>query len=152
MKTSIIAALLIALVTRVSVAQDYKLDRLCIGSGGINEQYSENYGAMLTIAQSAAGYSESSGYGAYLGFWPAVAAQSVNPCGDANSSGYVDIDDIIFIVNYVFTGGPSPDPYQTADTNCSGFVDIDDIIFLVNYVFTAGPEPCDANGDGVPDC
>jgi hypothetical protein len=74
-------------------------------------------------------------------------------CGDANNSGgVVDIDDIIYIVNYVFTGGPIPEPYEAADANCSGFVDIDDIIFLVNYIFTAGPEPCDTDDDGIPDC
>jgi hypothetical protein len=73
-------------------------------------------------------------------------------CGDANRNGDVDIDDIVFIVNYIFSGGPAPEPLHIANTNCMESVDIDDIIFLVNYVFQAGPDPCDINDDGSPDC
>ena len=29
-------------------------------------------------------------------------------CGDTTRDGFIDIDDIIFLVNYVFTGGPAP--------------------------------------------
>jgi hypothetical protein len=63
-------------------------------------------------------------------------------CGDANSSGFVDIDDAVYIVQYVFNAGPEPVPYFVGDTNCSGEVDIDDIVYLVSYIFNMGPEPC----------
>ncbi len=65
-------------------------------------------------------------------------------CGDVNNSSYVDIDDAVFIVNYIFSGGPAPDPIESGDVNCSGEVDIDDIVYLVNYIFAGGPEPCAA--------
>jgi hypothetical protein len=29
-------------------------------------------------------------------------------CGDVDCSGSVDIDDIVYFVNYIFSGGPSP--------------------------------------------
>jgi hypothetical protein len=152
MRTPICFLLVVVFSTANAVAQNYRLDWLGISSGGETEQFSDNFGAKLTIAEAVAGSSESSDTRAYLGFWHVVGALSAHLCGDANNSGDIDIDDIIFVVNYVFTGGPEPDPYESADTNCSGFVDIDDIIFLVNYIFTAGPEPCDVNSDGVPDC
>jgi len=73
-------------------------------------------------------------------------------CGDANASGEVDIDDIIYIVGYIFASGPEPNPMESGDVNCSGFVDIDDVIFLIGYIFASGPWPCDTDGDGTPDC
>lgn len=69
-------------------------------------------------------------------------------CGDANGSGgdpAVDIDDIVYLINYVFGGGPAPVPLESGDANCSGgdpSVDIDDIVYLINYVFGGGPAPC----------
>lgn len=133
-------------------AQTYELRLLSINSGGETEQSSTDYGARLTLAQTVAGYSESSNHRAYLGFWQVVSMEPGHDCGDANSSGYVDIDDIFFVANYIFTGGPEPVPLESADTNCSGFIDIDDIIYLIYYAFTGGPVPCDPNDDGVPDC
>jgi hypothetical protein len=65
-------------------------------------------------------------------------------CGDADANGFVDIDDIIFLVNYVFLGGPPTSPYAFGDADCSGEIDIDDIIFEVQYVFAGGPAPCAA--------
>lgn len=73
-------------------------------------------------------------------------------CGDADLSGTVDIDDIVYIVAYIFDGGPLPDPVEAGDADCSGLVDIDDVVFLVNFVFSAGNYPCDTDGDGNPDC
>jgi hypothetical protein len=69
-------------------------------------------------------------------------------CGDANVSGgdpAVDIDDVVFLINYVFAGGPAPCPPQAGDANCSGGdipIDIDDIVYLINYIFASGPAPC----------
>ena len=74
------------------------------------------------------------------------------PCGDANSSGSVDIDDVVFLIGYIFSGGPPPSPLLIADANCSGGVDIDDVVYLIGYIFSSGNDPCDPDGDGVPDC
>lgn len=73
-------------------------------------------------------------------------------CGDCDGSGSVDIDDIVFTIAYVFTGGPAPDPIEAADANCSGGADIDDVVYLIAYVFNGGPPPCDTDNDGQPDC
>jgi hypothetical protein len=73
-------------------------------------------------------------------------------CGDADFSGGVDIDDVVFLINYIFAGGPPPDPYESGDADCSGGIDIDDVVYLINYIFASGYDPCDTDGDGVPDC
>lgn len=63
-------------------------------------------------------------------------------CGDANGSESIDIDDIVFLINYVFQGGTAPVPVSSGDADLSGGVDIDDIVYLITYVFQGGPEPC----------
>lgn len=73
-----------------------------------------------------------------------VVAGQEYTCGDADESGSVDIDDAVFIVNYIFAGGAAPDPLAAGDVNCSSNVDIDDIVYLINYIFAGGPEPCAA--------
>ena len=64
----------------------------------------------------------------------------------------MDIDDVVYLINYIFAGGPAPEPLATGDADCSGDVDIDDVVYLINYIFGGGHEPCDPDGDGVPDC
>ncbi len=64
------------------------------------------------------------------------------PCGDTNSDSAVDIDDVVYLINYIFGGGPAPASEELADVDCSGNVDIDDVVFLINYIFGGGPAPC----------
>lgn len=73
-------------------------------------------------------------------------------CGDVNASGAVDIDDIVYMIAYIYQGGPEPTPPESGDVNCSLAQDIDDIVYLIAYVFQGGFAPCDTNGDGDPDC
>lgn len=69
-------------------------------------------------------------------------AQADAICGDVNESGFVDIDDTMYLVYYIFGGGPAPPSEATANVNCVESVDIDDVIYLANYMFGGGPEPC----------
>jgi hypothetical protein len=62
--------------------------------------------------------------------------------GDANRSEFIDIDDIVFLIGYIFAGSIAPDPVSAGDADCSQFVDIDDVVYLINYVFASGPAPC----------
>lgn len=63
-------------------------------------------------------------------------------CGDVDGNEAVDIDDIVFLIDYVFGGGAAPDPVDSADVDCTGAADIDDVVYLIAYVFSGGPEPC----------
>jgi hypothetical protein len=73
-------------------------------------------------------------------------------CGDADTSGEVDIDDVVYLINYIFADGPAPHPVESGDADCSGDVDIDDVVYLIAYIFSGGNAPCDIDGDEVPDC
>lgn len=65
--------------------------------------------------------------------------------GDVDTSGTITSADIIYMVGYVFKGGPAPLPIpESGDVNCSGDVTSADIIFLVGYVFKGGPAPCNS--------
>jgi hypothetical protein len=61
--------------------------------------------------------------------------------GDANSDGSIDIADVVFLLDYLFLGGPPPVPLIAGDANCDGVIDIADVVYLLNYLFLDGPEP-----------
>lgn len=65
-------------------------------------------------------------------------------CGDADGSEQVDISDVVFLVSYVFSAGPPPEPLEVGDVDCDGKITISDAVYLVSYVFGAGAAPCAA--------
>jgi len=73
-------------------------------------------------------------------------------CGDCDGSAAVDIDDVVYLIAYIFSSGPEPIPLESADADCSGAADIDDCVYLIEYIFSSGPVPGDPDGNGVPDC
>ncbi len=66
-------------------------------------------------------------------------------CGDINGDGgeLIDISDLVYLVEYMFNGGPEPPNLSAADVNGSHAmpIDISDLVYLVDYMFTGGPEP-----------
>lgn len=64
---------------------------------------------------------------------------------DVNGDGIgPDISDLVYLVTYMFGGGPSPVPIElSADVDCDLDVDISDLVYLVTYMFGGGPPPCD---------
>lgn len=62
--------------------------------------------------------------------------------GNANGDYGINMADVVFIVNYLFIGGPAPCPYHSGDANCDGMVDLSDVVCLVNYLFCGYPIPC----------
>ncbi|MCK4657419.1 MAG: hypothetical protein KAT85_10300, partial [candidate division Zixibacteria bacterium] len=63
--------------------------------------------------------------------------------GDCDGSGEIDIDDVVYLIAYIFSEGPPPAPLTVGDVDCSGDVDIDDVVYLIAYIFSEGPPPCD---------
>jgi hypothetical protein len=61
--------------------------------------------------------------------------------GDANGDGLINLGDAIYILNYLFKGGPAPDPLEAGNANCDGAVDLGDAIYILNYLFKGGPPP-----------
>ncbi len=71
-----------------------------------------------------------------------IAVNAGNTVGDANGDGLIDLADAVYILNYLFKGGPAPNPLEVADCNCDQIVDLADAIYLLNYLFKGGPPPC----------
>jgi hypothetical protein len=63
-------------------------------------------------------------------------------CGDANGDTAIDISDAVFLIAYIFLGGPPPSPVPAGDTNCDSANDISDAVYLISFIFGGGPAPC----------
>jgi hypothetical protein len=61
--------------------------------------------------------------------------------GDVNVDGKRTVSDAVYLINYLFKGGPSPNPLLSGDLNCDGKVTIADVVYLINYLFKGGPPP-----------
>ena len=66
-------------------------------------------------------------------------------CGntDNDPAGLVNIADIMYLVDFVFKGGPQPIDLRTAniDGDSEGAINVADLTWFVNYLFRDGPEP-----------
>jgi hypothetical protein len=72
-------------------------------------------------------------------FGVACAAYSL---GDANGDGTINIGDVVYLINYLYKGGPAPDPLPAGDSNCDGVINVADVVCLVNYLYRGGGLPC----------
>jgi len=61
--------------------------------------------------------------------------------GDGNGDGKINVGDVVYLINYLFKGGPAPVTLQAGDANCDGKVTVTDVIYLINYLFKGGPPP-----------
>lgn len=62
--------------------------------------------------------------------------------GDANGDGKNTVSDVVYLVNYLFKGGPAPTPTSGAgDANCDNKLTVSDVVYLINYLFKGGPAP-----------
>ena len=59
--------------------------------------------------------------------------------GDVNNT--IDIGDLVYFVEYSFSGGPAPVCMDEADVNGDGSIDVGDLVYLVEYSFSNGPDP-----------
>lgn len=62
-------------------------------------------------------------------------------CGDINSDREITLVDLTYLIQYLFRGGPAPNPMWVADVNKNGDVTVGDITYLIAYLFRGGPEP-----------
>jgi hypothetical protein len=86
----------------------------------------------------------------------AIYGEAQAPCdclpGDANGDGSVNVGDAVYLIAYVFKGGPPPTPYQlcSGDANCDCAVNVGDAVYIIAYVFKGGPPPCNCTGPNPP--
>jgi hypothetical protein len=62
-------------------------------------------------------------------------------CGDANNDNEVDVADPVYLINYIFKGGPPPPIPVCSDVNYDTQVNVGDVVFLINYIFKGGGPP-----------
>jgi subtilisin family serine protease len=75
---------------------------------------------------------------------PVAAVQMASGfiCGDADGSAAVNVGDAVFLLNYIFKGGPAPFPMMAGDADANGTLNISDPVYLIAYIFQSGPSPC----------
>ncbi|NOY88143.1 MAG: hypothetical protein GXO93_01980 [FCB group bacterium] len=61
--------------------------------------------------------------------------------GDANGDGSVNANDVLFMINFAFKGGPAPTCMDEADVNGDSSVNANDVLYLINFAFKGGPAP-----------
>ncbi len=83
--------------------------------------------------------------GIYPDFEPVAGLSTISVCGqrgDVNGSGSITIQDLVYLVSYLYNNGPSPSPVSVADVNCTNSVTVADLVRLVSFLFAGGPAPC----------
>jgi hypothetical protein len=65
----------------------------------------------------------------------------IGVCGDADGDNGVNISDAVYLINYIFNGGPAPRGDNYSDANGDGMINISDAVYLINYIFSSGPTP-----------
>jgi hypothetical protein len=83
-------------------------------------------------------------FGTYspVGEMMSVAIECVNH-GDVDGIPPINVQDVTYLVAYLFVSGPEPVPYLAGDANCDDVVNVTDLTYLVSYLFAAGPPPCE---------
>ena len=61
--------------------------------------------------------------------------------GDLDGTFNYTMNDVVFLVNYIFRNGPEPDPLQAGDVDASGAINTADLSYLVNFIYRGGPAP-----------
>ena len=88
-----------------------------------------------------------SGWGGYMPFLGNIDEvriySSGRKCGDVNADGTINVNDVVYLINYLFVpGSPAPIPLLAGDANCDGAVNVNDVVYLINFLFISGPPPC----------
>ena len=64
--------------------------------------------------------------------------------GDVNNDCVVNVGDVVYLVSYLYKGGPAPQPEVCiGDVNDDGIVNVGDVVWLVSYLYKGGPAPLD---------
>ncbi len=61
--------------------------------------------------------------------------------GDANGDGIIDLEDVLYLISYLYKNGPAPDLFEAGDADCDGVLDIGDVLYLISYLYKGGPAP-----------
>jgi hypothetical protein len=139
--------------TSLSAAQaGEEINWQVISGGGDIDGNSTNFRLSGTVAQTAVGGGGSTNYSLSHGFWQTFATEDDCDCmpGDANGdalfppyTGGVNIGDAVYMISYIFKGGPAPIPYPVCSGDANGDCqpNVGDAVYIISYVFKGGPPP-----------
>jgi hypothetical protein len=115
-----------------------------VSSGGTINGSSAGYRLSGTIGQTAVGTGGSASFQLKHGFWQEFAGPCDCRPADANNDGQANVGDAVYMINFVFKGGPAPKPYPqcSGDANKDCQANVGDAVYIINYVFKGGPPPC----------
>jgi PKD repeat protein len=103
--------------------------------GGPNPIVIESYTGQTLQFQSEVGSYDPTGLSGQV-------TLNLGICGDVNGNDQgPTIQDLIYLVGYLFNNGPEPPNTNLADVNHSSSLTVADVIYLVGYLFNAGPAP-----------
>ena len=131
-------ALILVLATAMAgePKEGEQIDWHVISSGGTHAT-STNYILDGTLDQTAIGFSQNDTYTLNSGFWQVFEPGFL--CGDPNNDGSVNVSDAVWIINFVFTNGPEPEPWASGEVNCDGALNISDAVWAVSYTHLTLP-------------
>ena len=119
------------------------LKRYLLSSGGALDIGSSNHKASLSIGETAIASGASQYHRTGQGFFQ--NSTGTNPAcdypGDANGDTQTNVGDAVYLINYVFKGGPAPTIASQGDANADCQVNVGDAVYLINYVFKGGSAP-----------
>lgn len=71
---------------------------------------------------------------------PMAFAQEIT-CGDIDNNELVDLQDIVYLLNYLLMGGPAPNDPGVADVDSIAGISTHDATFIAYSYFGGGPDP-----------
>jgi hypothetical protein len=131
MKRTVLSSLLILVWSGLVMASQHQVGAAASGRAGTAGHHLES-----VLGQSVNGFS-----GATTSGFLSVSLMPDYVPGDVDGGGSVNVSDIVFLISYIFGGGPPPVPLARGDANCSGGANISDAVFLISYIFGGGSAP-----------
>ena len=61
--------------------------------------------------------------------------------GDVNDDAIIQLTDAVYLLNWLFKGGPAATCVEAADADDNGQVNLTDAVFLLQYLFLGGGAP-----------
>jgi hypothetical protein len=68
-----------------------------------------------------------------------IYARLLRPSGDIDGNGVLNVNDVFYLINHLFAGGPPP--LGPANPDGVGGTDVADVFYLINFLFAGGPPP-----------
>ena len=132
-RTTLCLIAAVAIMSSASAfAQSYTLRWDVVAAGGTDSSFPNGTKLKGTVVQTAIGQTSSANYVVGQGFW-----QNAFLCrkGDADGNSHTNITDAVYIINYIFAGGPEPYSECNGDADGNGYINISDAVWLIHYIF-----------------